>query len=58
MENRFKMLTKSHPDEAGRLFAQAQQDVTARRKLYESLVAHPATTVEAKPEPINSTGEK
>jgi pyruvate-ferredoxin/flavodoxin oxidoreductase len=39
MENRFKMLTKSHPDEAPRLFAQAQQDVTARRRLYESLAA-------------------
>ncbi|MDX2044347.1 MAG: pyruvate:ferredoxin (flavodoxin) oxidoreductase [Acidobacteriota bacterium] len=42
MENRFKMLTKSHPDEAARLFEQAQQDVTARRRLYESLAARPA----------------
>ena len=49
MENRFKMLTKSHPDEAGRLFEQAQQDVTARRRLYESLVSHQSGSTDSKP---------
>ncbi|MBL8189459.1 MAG: pyruvate:ferredoxin (flavodoxin) oxidoreductase, partial [Acidobacteria bacterium] len=49
MENRFKMLTKSHPDEAARLFEQAQQDVTARRRLYESLVSHQSGSTESKP---------
>ncbi len=48
MENRFKMLTKSHPGEAARLFEQAQQDVTARRRLYESLVSHQVASVESK----------
>ena len=50
MENRFKMLTKSHPDEAGRLFEQAQQDVTARRRLYESLAARSLAATETKSE--------
>ena len=49
MENRFKMLTKSHPDEAARLFEQAQQDVTLRRRLYESLVSHQSGSTESKP---------
>jgi pyruvate-ferredoxin/flavodoxin oxidoreductase len=39
MENRFKMLTKSRPDEARRLFHEAQQDVLARHRLYEYLAA-------------------
>ncbi len=57
MENRFKMLTKSHPEEAQRLFAQAQADVTARRAHYESLAARSARTESAdtKPEPVGAT---
>jgi pyruvate-ferredoxin/flavodoxin oxidoreductase len=39
MENRFTMLTKSHPDVAKRLFQAAQQDVDRRWKRYESLAA-------------------
>ncbi|HOX00952.1 MAG TPA: pyruvate:ferredoxin (flavodoxin) oxidoreductase [Candidatus Paceibacterota bacterium] len=38
-ENRFKMLTKSKPEEAKRLFARAQQDVEARWQLYTYLSA-------------------
>ncbi|HEV2328912.1 MAG TPA: pyruvate:ferredoxin (flavodoxin) oxidoreductase [Verrucomicrobiae bacterium] len=34
-ENRFKMLTKSRPDEAKKLFAQAQADVGRRWKFYQ-----------------------
>jgi len=34
-ENRFKMLTKSRPEEAERLFAQAQVDVDGRWKFYQ-----------------------
>jgi len=49
MENRFKMLTKSHPVEARRLFEQSQQDVTTRRRLYESLVSHQSDSGESKP---------
>ena len=37
MENRFKMLVKSKPEEAKRLFKLAQQDVDARWKTYEYL---------------------
>ena len=39
MENRFKMLTKSRPEDARRLLQQAQDDVNARWKLYEYLAA-------------------
>ena len=36
-ENRFKMLTKSKPDEAKKLFAQAQMDADRRWKFYQFL---------------------
>ncbi|HTY86546.1 MAG TPA: pyruvate:ferredoxin (flavodoxin) oxidoreductase [Candidatus Acidoferrum sp.] len=36
-ENRFKMLTKSKPDEAKKLFAQAQADADRRWKFYQYL---------------------
>jgi pyruvate-ferredoxin/flavodoxin oxidoreductase len=39
MENRFKMLTKSRPHEAKRLFERAQEDVRARYQMYEYLAA-------------------
>ncbi|MFH1799380.1 MAG: pyruvate:ferredoxin (flavodoxin) oxidoreductase [Candidatus Omnitrophota bacterium] len=53
MENRFKMLVKSNPEEAKRLFQIAQKDVTARWKRFEYLAQgkpgieapNPATTV-------------
>jgi pyruvate-ferredoxin/flavodoxin oxidoreductase len=38
-ENRFKMLTKSKPEDAKRYFEQAQKDVEARWKLYSYLAA-------------------
>ncbi|MFQ5665860.1 MAG: pyruvate:ferredoxin (flavodoxin) oxidoreductase [Candidatus Binatia bacterium] len=38
-ENRFKMLTKSKPEEAKRLLAAAQRDVDARWQLYQYLAA-------------------
>jgi pyruvate-ferredoxin/flavodoxin oxidoreductase len=37
MENRFKMLTKSDPDAAKQLLAQAQEDVNTRWALYQYL---------------------
>jgi pyruvate-ferredoxin/flavodoxin oxidoreductase len=37
METRFKMLTKSKPEDAKRLWQEAQQDVEARYRLYEYL---------------------
>ncbi len=39
MENRFKMLTKSHPEEAKILLKEAQQDVYTRWHYYEYLAA-------------------
>jgi len=38
-ENRFKMLTKSKPDDAKKLFAQAQTDADRRWKLYQFMAA-------------------
>jgi pyruvate-ferredoxin/flavodoxin oxidoreductase len=37
LENRFKMLTKSKPEEAKRLIQQAQQDVNSRWRMYQYL---------------------
>jgi len=47
-ENRFRMLTKTHPEEARRLLALAQRDAQSRRALYEYLASRPApeTTIE------------
>ncbi len=43
MENRFKMLTKSNPEDAKRLLKEAQQDVDARWRLYQHLAGHRPT---------------
>ncbi|MFM1943692.1 MAG: hypothetical protein RI897_2674 [Verrucomicrobiota bacterium] len=49
-ENRFKMLTKSRPEDSRRLFEQAQYDVDARWQLYTYLAARKLNGgVEAKP---------
>jgi pyruvate-ferredoxin/flavodoxin oxidoreductase len=37
METRYKMLTKSHPDDAKKLIELAQEDVNLRWKIYEEL---------------------
>jgi pyruvate-ferredoxin/flavodoxin oxidoreductase len=37
METRYKMLTKSHPDNAKKLIELAQQDVDRRWQMYEDL---------------------
>ncbi len=47
METRFKMLTKSKPEDAKRLWKEAQHDVEARYRLYEYL-AQRKTTPEPK----------
>jgi pyruvate-ferredoxin/flavodoxin oxidoreductase len=61
-ENRFKMLTKSKPDEAKQLFARAQADADRRFKYFQFLQGRdlkssdsqpsapkPATTVDQQP---------
>jgi pyruvate-ferredoxin/flavodoxin oxidoreductase len=59
MENRFKMLTKSKPDDAKILFQKAQHDVDVRWRLYEAMAARdykPKTTAaSAVVKPIPST---
>jgi len=51
LENRFKMLTKSKPDEARQLFAQAQRDVEARWQLYQHLAARNGKSENQEPAP-------
>jgi pyruvate-ferredoxin/flavodoxin oxidoreductase len=43
LENRFRMLTKSKPEEARKYFEQAQLDLETRWRLYEYLAARPLT---------------
>ncbi len=53
LENRFKMLTKSKPDEAKKLFAQAQQDVGLRWELYQYLASRTFKANGAEPLPAS-----
>jgi pyruvate-ferredoxin/flavodoxin oxidoreductase len=56
-ENRFKMLTKSKPEEAKRLFEMAQQDADARWQLYSYMAARKLTgTNPAEPSAIAPQG--
>jgi pyruvate-ferredoxin/flavodoxin oxidoreductase len=50
-ENRFKMLTKSKPEDAKRFFAQAQGDVEKRWKFYQFLAGRD------KPAPASAPGK-
>jgi pyruvate-ferredoxin/flavodoxin oxidoreductase len=43
MENRFKMLTKSNPEDAKQLLKEAQEDVDARWRFYQHLAGHKST---------------
>jgi pyruvate-ferredoxin/flavodoxin oxidoreductase len=52
-ENRFKMLTKSKPEDARRFFQQAQKDVDARWQFYQHLAAR-----DTKPKPISPAASK
>jgi len=47
METRFKMLTKSKPEDAKRLWAEAQHDAEARYRLYEYLAQRKLEPVKA-----------
>lgn len=48
-ENRFKMLTKTDPAAAKKLFAEAQSDVDTRWQLYQYLAARGSSPQEIKP---------
>lgn len=52
MENRFKMLTKSKPEIAKKLFKEAQENVDARVKLYEILAAQNQGQPKPAPSPV------
>jgi pyruvate-ferredoxin/flavodoxin oxidoreductase len=54
-ENRFKMLTKSKPEEAKKLFAQAQVDADRRWKFYEFLARRDTKATVDQPAPKPST---
>ena len=41
LENRFRLLEHSHPDDAAALFDQAQHDADTRLALYQYLAARP-----------------
>jgi pyruvate-ferredoxin/flavodoxin oxidoreductase len=43
MENRFKMLTKSNPEDAKQLLKEAQEDVDAHWRLYQHLAGYRST---------------
>ena len=43
LENRFRMLGQSHPENASALFKQAQDDADTRWALYQYLAARPPT---------------
>jgi len=54
-ENRFKMLTKSKPEEAKKLFAQAQVDADHRWKFYQFLAGRDAKAGDGQPAAKSST---
>jgi pyruvate-ferredoxin/flavodoxin oxidoreductase len=57
-ENRFKMLTKSKPDDAKRFFAQAQTDAEKRFKFYQYLAGRDLKTTPAPtPKPPTSSDQ-
>jgi pyruvate-ferredoxin/flavodoxin oxidoreductase len=49
LENRFRMLGQSHPDDANALFKQAQDDADTRWALYQYLAARPANRTDKLP---------
>jgi len=51
MENRFKMLYKSHPAEARKLLTEAEADVDHRRKFYEYMAGRPGKPAAQAPQP-------
>ncbi len=53
-ENRFKMLTKSKPEEARKYFQQAQQDADARWQFYQYLAARQVQGTKPAPVPIEN----
>jgi len=55
-ENRFKMLTKSKPDDAKKFFAQSQSDADRRWKFYQFMAARDTKTegVAATPKPAST----
>ena len=58
-ENRFKMLTKSKPEDAKKFFAQAQTDAERRWKYYQFLAGRdPKPEVASAPKPATSADQQ
>jgi pyruvate-ferredoxin/flavodoxin oxidoreductase len=58
-QTRFKMLTKSKPEDAERLWKEAQQDVEKRFRMYEYMASRrPEAAAAPKEEPAKSRPEK
>ena len=51
MENRFRLLAKTRPDQAKMMLELAEEDVRVRRSMYEYLAGRPVTGREPEPEP-------
>jgi pyruvate-ferredoxin/flavodoxin oxidoreductase len=49
-ENRFKMLTRSNPEDAKRLLKEAQSEVNMRWQMYQYLASRPAATSKETPQ--------
>jgi pyruvate-ferredoxin/flavodoxin oxidoreductase len=58
-QTRFKMLTKSKPEDAERLWKAAQEDVEKRFQMYEYMAARkPEPTAAQKEEPVKAAPQK
>src|SRR5438105_180623 len=58
LQTRFKMLTKTSPEQAKRLWAEAQHDADMRWRLYEYLAQRHPGAEPAKPEATNQPAKK
>jgi pyruvate-ferredoxin/flavodoxin oxidoreductase len=56
-QTRFQMLTKSKPEDARHLWAQAQEDAGIRYRMYEYLAQRGKEPVADKPEPVSLSGQ-
>jgi pyruvate-ferredoxin/flavodoxin oxidoreductase len=57
MENRFRMLYKSHPEHAQELLLEAEEDIDRRRKYYEYLANRPVKPATPAPSPNGKASE-
>jgi pyruvate-ferredoxin/flavodoxin oxidoreductase len=51
MENRFRLLAKTRPEQAKAMLELAEEDVRVRRSMYEYLAGRPVTGLQPEPAP-------